>query len=187
MYVQTARKRRTARVEWELIACRRSSSKRERCAARSGWDSKTWGVLGSWKKGPSRDWVRWHLDGWGTVRLSHTEGKWGKGIPCHHHLFFFLGMYLCISAFCLDKEGCWRISVLCTHIHESLYISHLFDVIYFLVKQKSHIQYCICLTLSLADTHKSYCCQYTGKKWSITQAHTYEDTQTNKNQDRGQR
>ena len=60
-------------------------------------------------------------------------------------------------------------------------------MIYFLVKHKYKIEYCICLTLSLATTHESYCCHYTSKKWQNTQAHTYEDTQTKKNQNRGQR
>ena len=39
-----------------------------------------------------------------------------------------------ISAFCLNEKGWWRTSVLCTHIHEFLYISHLFHFIYFIVK-----------------------------------------------------
>jgi len=34
------------------------------------------------------------------------------------------------------------------------------------------------LTLSLADTHRSYCCHHTGKQWPNVLAHTYEDIHT---------
>jgi len=44
-----------------------------------------------------------------------------------------------MSAFCLDEGGCYRTSVLCTHIHEFLHISHLFHFIYFFVKHISNI------------------------------------------------
>jgi len=54
---------------------------------------------------------------------------------CHiqhfHHILFRI--CLCISAFCLDEKGCWRTFVLCTHVHEFLYISHLSHLIYFIV------------------------------------------------------
>ena len=37
------------------------------------------------------------------------------------------------GAFCLNEKGRWRTSVLCTHIHEFLYVSHLLHFIYFIV------------------------------------------------------
>ena len=46
-----------------------------------------------------------------------------------------------ISAFCLNEKGWWRTSVLCTHIHEFLYISHLFHFIYLIVI--SNIWFCM--------------------------------------------
>ena len=46
----------------------------------------------------------------------------------------FFRLYLCISAFCLDNGGCYKTSVLCTHIHEFSHISHSFHSIYFLVR-----------------------------------------------------
>jgi len=62
---------------------------------------------------------------------------WGP-IACHHrHVLFRI--CLCMSAFCLDEGGCYRTSVLCTHIHEFLHISHLFHFIYFFVKHISDI------------------------------------------------
>ena len=51
---------------------------------------------------------------------------------CHHHHGLFRICW-CISAFCLDEKVCWRTSVLCTHIHEFLYIPRLFHFIYFIV------------------------------------------------------
>ena len=68
-----------ARAEWEPTACRRSSSRRERGTARSGWDTRTWCVFGSCYEGPSRDWAWWRLDGWGVGRPRRKEGKWGEG------------------------------------------------------------------------------------------------------------
>jgi len=38
---------------WEPMACHHSSSRRERGAACSGWDSRTWCVLGLWMRGPA--------------------------------------------------------------------------------------------------------------------------------------
>ena len=61
------------------MAWHRSLSRRERGAARSGWDSRTSGVLGSWNEGLSKDWSWWRLDGWGAVRPRRKEEKWGEG------------------------------------------------------------------------------------------------------------
>jgi len=51
-----------------------------------------------------------------------------RAIACH-----LFRICLNISAFCLNEKGCWRTSILCTHIHEFLNISHLFHFIYFIV------------------------------------------------------
>jgi len=98
--LQAARWRRSARAEWEPTACRRSSSRGERGAACSGWDSRTWCVLGSRNEGPSRDWAWWRLDGWGPGRPRRKEGEWGEGPS------------LAITAmFCLDFAYVFRLSV----------------------------------------------------------------------------
>jgi len=113
---------RRARVEWEPTACRRSSSQRERDAARSGCDSRTWGVLGSWNEGLSRDWTWWRLDGWGTIRPRRKEGEWGEEPSLAITAIFFFKIYLCISALCLDKKG-WKYN-LCT-LYMNSYIFHI--------------------------------------------------------------
>ena len=59
------------------------------------------------------------------------KGNGVRGLACHHHHGLFR-ICLSILAFCLNEKGCWRTSVLCTHIHEFLYISHLFHFIYFI-------------------------------------------------------
>ena len=70
-------------------------------------------------------------------------------MACHlRHVLFRI--CLCISAFRLDEKGCWRTSILCIHIHDFLYISHLFHLFILLSYLKFDF---VCLTLSLADTH----------------------------------
>jgi len=79
------------------------------------------------------------------------NGVRGHRFPSPPCLVWNLLMY-----FCFDEEGCWRTCVLCTHIREFSYFSHLFHSISFcLFSCKTHIYYFefICLTLSLADTH----------------------------------
>ena len=61
----------------------------------------------------------------------HFGGMGWGAIACHHHYALFR-ICLSIWAFCLNEKGCWRTSVLCTQIHEFLYSSQLFDLIYFL-------------------------------------------------------
>jgi len=59
--------------------------------------------------------------------IAKAQGRgmgWGA-IACHHHHVLFR-ICLSVSAFCLGEKGCWRTSLLCTHIHEFWYISHLF-------------------------------------------------------------
>jgi len=68
----------------------------------------------------------------GRKAKAQGRGMGGGAIACHHH-HFLVKICLSISAFCLDEKGCWRTSILCTHIHEFLYISHLFHFIYFIV------------------------------------------------------
>jgi len=55
-------------MEWEQTACRLTSPRWERGGACSGWDSRTWGVFGSWNEGPSKVWAWWRLNGWWVVR-----------------------------------------------------------------------------------------------------------------------
>jgi len=98
--LQAARSRLSARAGWEPMACRRSSSRRERGAACSGWDSRTWCVLGLWNEGPSRDWVWWRLDCEGVGRPRRKKGEWGEGPS------------LAITAmFCFEFAYVFRLSV----------------------------------------------------------------------------
>ena len=114
---------------WRCIAHRRGG--REARLARGGireydayWVMK-WGA----QQGLSVVASRWMGGG-----KAKAQGRgMGRGaIACHHHHVSFR-ICLCISAFCLDEKVCWRTSVLCTHIHEFLYISHLFNFVYSIV------------------------------------------------------
>ena len=78
---------------------------------------------------------------------------------------------LCISAFCLDEKGCWRTSILWTHIHDFLHISHLFHV---LIVLSYLILDFLCLTLLLADTNRI-------TKYASTYIQKYTHTRTHKN------
>jgi len=87
-------------------------------------------------------------------------------IACHlRHVLFRI--CLCFSAFCLDEKGCWRTFILCTHIHEFLYISHLFHSFILLSYVIFDFVY---LMISLADTHgiakyaRTYIQRYTHKR-----------------------
>ena len=86
--------------------------------------------------------------GGGKAKAQGRGMGWGA-TACHHRHVLFRTC-LSISAFCLDEKACWRTSVLCTHIHEFLYISHLF--ILFVLLSYPIFDF-VCLTLSLADTH----------------------------------
>ena len=72
-------------------------------------------------------------------RPRRKEGEWGERPSLAITANCFVRIYLCISAFFLDKEGCQRTSVLCTQIPEFLYFSHLFHSVYFLVQHTSNI------------------------------------------------
>jgi len=57
-------------TEWEPTACSRSSSRRERGEARSGWNSRTSGVLWSKMRGPAET---------GRGVVSMADGRQGQG------------------------------------------------------------------------------------------------------------
>jgi len=139
------------------------------------------GLLGVGFENMMRSWVmKWGAQqglgvvtsqwlGGGKVKAQGKGMGWG-GIACHlHHVL--IKICLCIAAFRLDEKGCWRTSVLCTHIHEFLYTSHLFRLSILLSHQIFDF---VCLTLSLADTHgiakyartyiRRYTCTCTHKK-----------------------
>jgi len=127
--LQAATWRRSARADWEPMACHRSSSRRERGAACLGWDSKTWCVLGSWNEGPNRNWVWWRLDGWGAGRSRRKEGEWGEGPS------------LAITTmFCSELVYVFRLSVsmrtasehpFCVLIYMNSYIFHFYFIYLF--------------------------------------------------------
>ena len=86
------------------MACRRLSWQQERGVACSGWNSRTRAFLGHEMRGAA---------GTGRGGVSMVGGWEGQGtrkemgvkIVCHHrHVLFRI--CLCISAFCLDEEGC---------------------------------------------------------------------------------
>ena len=57
--------------------------------------------------------------GGGKAKARGREIGWGA-ISCHlRHVLFRI---------CLDEKGCWRTSILFTHIHEFLYTSHFFNL-----------------------------------------------------------
>jgi len=131
-------RRRSTRAEWELTACRRSSSRWERGAACSGWDSRTWCVLGLWHEGPSRDWAWWRLDGLGAGRPRRKEGEWGEGPS------------LAITAmFCLEFAYVFRLSVsmrkvasehpFCELICMNSYTFHIYFISSYLLFCKTNI------------------------------------------------
>ena len=140
-----------------------SLPRRERGAACSGWDSRSWCVLGSLNEGPSRDWAWWRLDGWKAGRPRRKEGELDEGPSFAISAMFFFRICLCILAFFLDEKGCWQTFILCTHIHEFLYFSHL-----------------IYLFTLLSYLIFDFVCYHWPKhmELSTTHAHTYRDTQT---------
>jgi len=107
--------------------------------------------------------------GSGKAKAQGRRMGWGA-IACHlRHVLFRI--CLCISDFRLDKKGCWRTSILCTHIHEFLYILHFFHLFILL----SYLIFdFVCLTLSLADT-------YGTAKYARTYLRRYTHTRTHKN------
>jgi len=115
----------------------------------------------------------WWLGG-GKAKAQGRGMGWGA-IACHlRHVLF--AICLCISAFCLDEKGCWQTSILCyrglcTHIHEFLYILHLF---YLFILLSYLIFDFVCLTLSLANTHGI-------AKYARTYIRRYTHTRTHKN------
>ena len=91
---------------------------------------------------------RWLGGGKANLKVQGRGIGWGA-IACHNYELFTICLNM--SAFCLDEKGCWRTSVLCTHIHEFLYISHI-CFIWFLLLSYLIFDF-VCLTLSSADTH----------------------------------
>jgi len=57
------------------------------------------------------------------------NGVWGHRLPSPP----WFVQNLLKQIFCLSAKCCWRTSILCTHIHGFLYISHLFHFIYLIV------------------------------------------------------
>ena len=62
----------------------------------------------------------WRFNGWGTVWPRCRGGEWGEGPSLAITAMFLFRIYLCISAFVLDKEACSRVSILCTQMMNSL-------------------------------------------------------------------
>ena len=106
--------------QWRGIAHRRGG--REARLARGGIREHD-AFLGHEMRGPA---------GIGRGGVSTAGGREGQGArkgngvsghrlpspPC------LVRICLCILAFHLDEKGCWRTSILCTHIHKFLCISH---------------------------------------------------------------
>jgi len=106
----------------------------------SGWDSRTWCVLGSRNEEPSRDWAWWRLDGWGTGRPKRKEGEWGEGPSLAITAIFGLRFaYVFRLSVSMRKVACKHLFCVHIHIYEFLHISHLFHFIYFLEKHISNI------------------------------------------------
>jgi len=101
------------------------------------WRFNGWGTVwprcrgGEWGEGPSLaitaifflefTYVFWlSFDGWGAVRPRCGGGEKGEGPSLAITAMFLFRIYLCISAFVLDKEACSRVSILCTQMMNSL-------------------------------------------------------------------
>ena len=120
--LQAARWRRSARAEWAWT---------DGVSSLIVAAGERRGLLGVGFENMMRSWVmKWGAQqGLGVVVSRWLEGGiagrmgWGA-IACHLRYVLFR-ICLCISAFCLDEKGCWRTSILCTHKHEFLCVSHL--------------------------------------------------------------
>jgi len=94
----------------------------------------------------------------------------GRGAIAGHLRHVLFRICSCISAFRLDEKGCWRTSILCTHIHEFLYTTHLFHLFILL----SYLIFnFVCILL--ADTHGI-------AKYARPYIQRYTHTRTHKNQ-----
>ena len=114
---------------WRDIAHRRGG--REARLARGGIREHD-AMLGYGMKGPAGTGRGVISMAGGRKAKAQGRGMGGGAITCHHHHGLFR-ICLSISVFCLNEKGCWRTSVLCTHIHKFLYISHLFHFELFIV------------------------------------------------------
>jgi len=114
---------------WRVIVHRRGG--REARLTRGGIREHD-AFLGHEMRGPA---------GTGRGGVSMAGGREGKGarkrngegpslVSLRHVLF---RICLCISASRLNEKGCWRTSILCTHIREVLDTLHLFHFIYSIV------------------------------------------------------
>jgi len=142
------------------------------------------GLLGVGFENMMRSWVmKWGAQqglgvlasrwlGGGKAKAQERGMGWGA-IACHHHHVLFR-ICLCISAFCLDEKGCWRTSVLCTHIHEFLYMNfYIFHMCFILFILLSYLIFdLVCLMLSLANTHGTAKYARTYIRDKHTHAHT---------------
>jgi len=112
----------------------RSSSRWKRGAARSGWDSRTWGVLGSWNEETSRDWVLWRLDGWWAATPRRRAGGWGWEPSLAITTMFFISGFTCVFRLSVSIRGVASEYLFCVLIHIYSYIFHIYLILFFLVK-----------------------------------------------------
>jgi len=169
--LQAARYRRRARAEWEPTACRRASSRRERGAARLGWDSRTWGILGSLNEGPSRDRAWRRFDGWGMLRPRCKEGQWAEGPSIAITAIFFLEFaYLFRLSVSIRKVASEYLFCVLTCIN--FYIFHMYFIfMYCLVKRIFNISFYMLAVIIGRHTWSGQIC---------THIHTKIHTQTHK-------
>jgi len=119
--LQAARYRRSARAEWEPTACRRSSSRRDRGAARSGWDSRTWCILGSRNEGPSRDWA------W--LRLHGKEEEWVERPSLAITAMLSLD-FACVFRLSVSMRKVASEHPFCVLIYMNSYIFHIYFILF---------------------------------------------------------
>jgi len=97
---------------------------------------------------------------------------------CHHrHVFLSEFTY-----FFRLSVSIWEVASdypFCVLMYMNSYIFYIcFIQFIFLWNICFNIEFFTCLTLSLADTHRSYFGDHMGKEWPTTHAHTYEDIHT---------
>ena len=107
-----------------------------------------------------------------TLRLPwYSVLGWGA-IACHlRHVLFRI--CLCILAFRLNEKGCWRTSILCTHVHEFLYIYIYFIYLFYCI---SNIWFCM---LDVIIGRYTLNCQIRTHIHSEIHTHTHAQKQKN--------
>jgi len=134
-------------------------------------------MRGPGNEGPSRNWARWRLDGWGAGRPRRKEGVWGEG-PALAITTMFCSEFACVFRLSVSMRKVAGEHPFCVLIYVYCYIFHICFILFILL---SYLIFdFVCLALSLADTHgiAKYARTY------IRDKHTHAHTHTKKKVER---